>query len=294
MASKSRKVEQTNKVLRWVDIADLKVSPVAQRELRPGWVAEIVNNFDIKCLDTMHVNCRENGELFIMDGQHRIEALRELGWNDRALQVWYYEGLTEADEAEMFLQLNHIKQVGAFDKFRVGMQAGRDEELEISRIVRDQGLKIALTTRGGNAISAVGTLRKVYREYGGSTLSRALAIVYNSWGSPALTAPVIGGIAMLCYRYGPEVKTDKVIETFREEPGGLGSLLTLTDINRRTLGGTKMECLAAAAVSIINKGQGGRKLPTWHHYKQLRSEQAERLEESNGSVRSRERETASV
>lgn len=277
MASSTKKIQQS-KTLRWVNIDEMKVSPVAQRDLKPAWVAEIVNNFKLESLGTIHVNFRD-GAYFIVDGQHRIEALREIGWGDRAMQVWYYENLTEPEEAELFLQLNNFKLVGAFDKFRVGMEAGRDEELAIDRIVRSQGLRIASTTRGGNCISAVGTLRTVYNDYGGSTLAQALGIVYNSWGSPGLTAPVIGGIAAMCYRYGSEIKTEKAIESFRREPGGLGSLLTMTDINRRTLGGKKSACVAEAAVDIINKGRGGRKLPTWRHYSVLRSQQAEELEE---------------
>src|SRR5262249_61491582 len=68
---------------------------------------------------------------------------RKLGISSRA------EGLTEAQEAEVFLKLNDTLPVRAFAKFKVSVQAGRDAEADVDRIVRALGLRIARGSGGG-------------------------------------------------------------------------------------------------------------------------------------------------
>jgi hypothetical protein len=255
-----KKVEREAR-LRWVPIAEMRVSPLAQRELNRARVDKIAADFDLEQIGTPTVNER-NGHYYIIDGQHRVEALREIGWGDQQIQCWTYVGLTEEDEAEKFLKLNDTLTVNAFAKFRVGVQAGRVEECDIDRIVRAQGLRVSQDGKDG-AISAVGSLRRVYKQAGPGQLARSLRIIRDAYGDAGLDASVISGIGLLCARYDSTLDETRAVQLLSKAHGGVSGLLNKAETIRRATGGAKYHCVAAAAVEIINAGRGGKKLPAW-------------------------------
>lgn len=256
----STRVERTAR-LRWIPIPKMKVSPVAQRELNHARVNKLAAKFEPEQIGTPTLNERD-GHFYIIDGQHRMEVLKEVGWGDQQVQCWTYSGLTETEEAEMFLELNDVLTVAAFDRFRIGVAAGRDVECDIERIVRLQTLVVTRDNLPG-AISAVGTLTKVYNRAGGSTLGRTLRIVRDAYGDPGLEAQVIEGIGLLCQRYNGELDNDTATKRLGSAHGGVNGLLGKSEIIRRQTGSARAHCVAAAAVEILNAGRGGCKLPSW-------------------------------
>lgn len=257
-----KKVERET-VLRWVPIADMKISPLAQRDMNNARVNKIIAEFDLEQIGTPTVNGRD-GFYYIIDGQHRVEALRGIGWGDQQIQCWTYRGLTEQEEAEKFLKLNDTLAVNAYAKFRIGVQAGRETETDINNIVQGQGLRIS-TDKTEGAISAVSALRTVYHQSGPGQLARALGIIRDAYGDAGLQAAVILGIGLMCGRYDASLDTARAVEVLGKSHGGVHGLLSKGETIRRQVGGAKMHCVAAAAVEIINAGRGGKKLPSWWH-----------------------------
>ncbi len=247
--------------LRWVPIAFMRVSPVAQRDLNQSRVDRIVADFDPEQLGTPTVNHRD-GHWYIIDGQHRIEGLRQIGWDDQQVQCWAYEGLTEQEEAEKFLKLNDVLAVDAFAKFKVGVQAGRAVESDIDRIVRAQGLCVSRVMVPG-AVRAVGTLLRVYNRADAAVLARSLGIIRDAYGDAGLEGPVIDGIGLLCARYNGELDVPTAVKKLGNAHGGVNGLLNQAEGLRQKTGNAKGHCVAAAAVGILNSGKGGRKLPGW-------------------------------
>jgi Family of unknown function (DUF6551) len=247
--------------LKWVPVADMKTSPLAQRELQQGRVDQLIANFDLEQLGTPTVNHRD-GYWYIIDGQHRVAALKGIGWGDQQVQCWAYEGLTEKDEAEKFLKLNDYLAVNAFAKFRVGVQADRQEESDIDRIVRAQGLHIAKGRNSGGSVGAVSTLRKVYRR-SPATLARTLRIIRDAYGDAGLDAPVIEGVGLVCHRYNGLLSDERAISTLGSAHGGVTGLLNKAEVLRKQTSSPRAHCVAAAAVDLINQGRGGKKLPSW-------------------------------
>ncbi len=247
--------------LRWVPISLMAVSPLAQRELNRARVDHIVATFDLEQIGTPTVNKREDS-WYIIDGQHRIEALRQMGWGDQQIQCWAYEGLTEQEEAEKFLKLNDYLAVNAFARFRVGVQAGRDEECDIDRIVRAQGLVVSMDKVPG-AIGAVNTLRRVYRRAGPAVLRQTLVTVRDAYGDPGMEGAVIDGLGLFCQRYAGEVDHGSAVKKLASAHAGVNGLLGRAENLRRSTGNAKAHCVAAAAVEIVNAGRGGKKLPSW-------------------------------
>jgi hypothetical protein len=250
--------------LRWVPLAKMRVSPLAQRELNRARVDYIDANMDLEQLGNPTVSERE-GHFYVLDGQHRVEAYKQwLGedWINQQLQCWTYQGLTESDEAEKFLKLNDVLSVNAMAKFRVGVQAGRPTETDIDRVVRAAGLRVS-TDKSEGSIRAVGTLRKVYSRGGAGVLSRALGIIRDAYGTAGLEAPVIEGLGYVCARYNGELDVPVAVQKLATAHGGVSGLLGAAEATRKRTGLPRGQCVAATAVDLINRGKGGKKLPSW-------------------------------
>lgn len=248
--------------LRWVPIAQTRVNPIAQREFRQSKVDKLLaSEFDPDRLQNPTLNHRDSW-FYIVDGQHRIEMLRQMGYGDQAVQCWVHTGLTEQQEADLFLFLNDNLPVNIMEKHKVGITAGRDIDCEIDRIVRAQGLCVTLDEVPG-AIGAIGTLYRVYHRADSTTLGRSLRLARDAYGDPGLRAAVIDGLALLCQRYNGQLEDPVAADRLAKAHGGVNGLLGKAEVIRRTTGNQKANCVAAAAVDIINAGRSGKKLPSW-------------------------------
>lgn len=247
--------------LKWVPITDMRVSALAQRDLNTNRVNQMAADFDPEMIGNPVVNLRD-GHYFIIDGQHRVEVLKAVGWGDQTVQCWAYTGLTEEEEADRFLKLSDTLTIDAFAKFRVGIKAGRETECEINRVVLANGLCVSRDALPG-AIAAVGTLRRVYARSDSKTLGRTLRIARDSFGDAGLDAAVLDGLGHLCARYNGELDEPAAIVKLAAVNGGANGLLGRAEQLRRSTASSKAVCVAAAAVEFINRGKGGKKLSDW-------------------------------
>lgn len=249
--------------LRWVPIPDMRYAHgVSQRErVNEARVNAIAADLDIEQIGNPTVSDR--GDHFnVLDGMHRVEALKQHGYGDQQIQCWVYAGLNDEQEAEIFLKLNDTLRVSAFDKFVAGVRAGRDMEADIDRIVRSAGLAVARTKDDG-AIGCVGTLTKVYKRAGGPTLARTLHIVRDAYGTTGLDQHVIDGVGLLCQRYNGQLDEKVAVEKLSSVRGGVDGLLGKARAAHKQRLGSLPHCVAASAVEVINQGKGGKKLPSW-------------------------------
>jgi len=261
-SSRSGKRLVMDKHLQWVPIAQMCVSAKAQRECKKSWVDHIAANFDPEQLGNPTVNLR-GGKYWIIDGQHRVAAVRQELGEDQSMQCWLYRDLTEEQEAEVFLKLNDQKSVDQFSKFRIGVKAGRAEECDIDRIVRAQGLKVS-RQRVDGSIRAVTTLRRVYRTGSPNTLARTLIIIRDAYGAAGMEAAVIDGIGLLATRFNGELRDAEAIQRLKAARGGVSGLLNKAELMRRQTGQPRNQCVAASAIEIVNTGRRGKdRLPDW-------------------------------
>lgn len=258
------KFAKMHSTLQDVPLAKTRVAPQAQRELRPARVDYLASEFDPEHFGYPVVNKRDS-TFWIIDGQHRIEAVKVFlgdAWESQSVTCRVYSGLSESEEAEMFDRLNDFLSVRAFDKFKVRVTAGRAIECAVKSAVEKIGLKIAHDKDEGS-VSAVTTLVRIYERSNAPTLQRALKITHQSFGKVGLTNHVIDGIARMCERYNGELKDADAIERLRTVRGGLGTLATRAALLRKQVGASVPECFAAATVDTLNAKRGGKKLPSW-------------------------------
>lgn len=238
----------------------------AQREkINEARVDYLVSRFDFEKFGTPTLSARGDGEYYIIDGQHRIEALKRwlgTGWESSTIPCRVYDGLSEEEEAEAFLSMNDVLAVNVFDKFRVSVAAGRKDETHIQAIVTGAGLNISRNKTAGS-ISCVGTLKRVYQRSDGETLARALRIARDAFGDSGLDSLVVDGIGHLAQRYNGVLVEDVAIQRLGKTFGGVQGLVNKAAVLHKQTGNPKAQCVAAAAVEIINGVRGGNKLPSW-------------------------------
>lgn len=260
-----KQVVRENKELKMVRLGLVRVSSACQREIRPAWVEELVANFDLDKIGTPEVSHRD-GYFYVMDGQHRIEAIKRFlgeGWKEQHVQCWVSEGLTEEQEAETFLSLNNRKPVDVFQKFKVAVRANRSAENEIAWIVKEEGLTISQQAVEGS-VGAVGTLLKVHKRNGPDTLRRALCLARDSFGDAGMRAVVLDGFGLLCHRYNGVLDEKSTAASLGKMNGGVSGLLGTAEQLRQKTGSSKAQCIAAAAVTVINRDRDNKKkLQPW-------------------------------
>lgn len=264
----------------FVRLGDVKVNPTVQREFVPSKADRIAVDFDPEHFGTPVVNMRE-GSAWMIDGQHRAAALKTWlgeGWQDQFFEAEIYDNLTEAEEAETFLRRNDSMSVNAYNKFRIGVVAGREDEMTVAGIVLRENLTISRDRNADGRVMAVGTLLRVYRRAGGPVLQRTLGIIRDAYGTPGLEAAVISGMALVVHRY-EKLNDAELTHRLEGATGGVNAVLAKAERARKETGNPKHSCVAAAIVDTYNsmsseaKGGDGSRLLSW--WKALATEDEE-------------------
>lgn len=254
-----------------VPIAALNVDPEAQRGVSMSWVKARVHSFDPDQVGYILTNKRASGKLYIVDGQHRVELMRAIGWSDQNIPAEIFEGLSQAEEAKLFNARNDRKAVTPFDKFRISVTAGNPEACDIDRIVREHGLVVSKEQQDGH-VTAVASLQRVYRgggitsaKEGPAALRKALTVLVQSWGKQAssVNGEVVSGLGLLFLRYNGTVSDKDLIKKLSPFPGGSPGLLGKGRAMRELRGRPVAHCIASLLVDLYNKGRKGGKLDAW-------------------------------
>lgn len=172
-------------------LTKLIVDDAYQRPLTT-FVDRIIRKYDPALVGTLVVSRRSAKEYAVVDGQTRMEALREVGIKDVPCLV--YLGLSQAQEASLFARLQKERRgIASYHRFRAALVAGEKEPTEIEEIVRDTGHAVGLEK---GEISAVAALEYAYRK-DPEILERLLLVCNGAWDDGYVPAgDIIRGIAM--------------------------------------------------------------------------------------------------
>lgn len=247
--------------LMWVPIAEMKGNPAAQREFKESQAEKYAANFDFEGMGFPVLNHRD-GNWYIVDGQHRIAALKLIGYADQKVQCECFEGLTEAQEADLFLTRDDRRKVDSFERFHIAVTAGREVESDVTRIVHALGLSVSQNKVPG-AIGSATTLVRTYERGGPKTLARTLKIIRDGIGDEGFDQFIIGGVGLLCQRYNGQLKDDDAIVKLQGLRKPVSTIYQKAGSLMERTGTSRQQATAAAVVEILNAGKGGKKLPSW-------------------------------
>lgn len=262
----SNRLSSAARVMEWVRVSEMRVSPKAQRDhTSPGakkLIEQIASEFDPDRLGTITVSER-GGVFWVVDGGHRRAALIRIGYEDQQVQCWVYRNLTEEQEADLFLDLNNVRVVSVMDKFKVAVVAGRAIENEIADIVQAEGLSVGGKGGSGGHIRCVAALIKVYDAGGPRVLSQTLAIIKAAYGLPGFSAKVTEGLGLFVATYENQFDQNLLVSKLSKKLGGVNGLLGRAEQIKSSHGVPVAQAVAASAVETYNQGRGGVKLIGW-------------------------------
>jgi len=259
---------RTGSTYDYLPIQPMKVDHRFQRLLRKVWVKRHVALFDANQIGAIVVSRRKDGSLWIIDGQHRVELLRAVGWGDQSIFCEIFDDITLQEEAALFLARNDKISPRAFDEFRARLTKGDEDALAIQRIVQMLDLKITEGQAEGS-VSAVRALEYVYigariasKKEGAIALGKTLRSLITAWGKSAsnFNGVVIEGIGRVWLTYGGKIDERNLVDKLARVNNGATGLQQAGKTWKASVGGDLTKAVAAVVVQRYNRGLRARKL----------------------------------
>lgn len=245
-------------------VADLRLDPQAQRGLDERRAQRLADGLVPEAIGSIIVSKRENGELYIVDGQHRWRALQLAGIENVTAEV--HKGLTQQAEAVLFLIKNRESaKPNKLAEYKVGVTAGLPPFVDIENVLSKRGLALG-TNASGNTIAAVARVIEIAEQYGADVLERTLIIAEQAWGrsGDSFEHQLLIGLATLLARHGDEIDDEDLVRKLAKQgPLSVVSQITLAASAEGTRGtGTGSRKIAAyrVMVAIYNKSKSKHKL----------------------------------
>ncbi len=218
-----KKARTDSREVRYVNVADIRVAQWVtnndegyQRSIRGPKLDKMIRDYEEGRLTIPVLSEREDGSLWALDGQHRIEMLKALGV--QVVMADIRHGLTLGDEARLFYQLNDDQTaVDRFDKFNARVSAGEPKAVAILKAVHGWGYRMDRGGTGDRGIAAAAALEYVY-DLGPAVLNETLETLSVAFraDSKALDAQFIAGLGTFLHswRDDPKFSRDRMLDTF--------------------------------------------------------------------------------
>ncbi len=267
----AHRLEADSSTTAWLPLNQLIVDSTIQRPLDENRAQKMADVLDLSLLGVVEVSERPNGTLHIMDGQHRVAALRLAGFHNETVECKVHHGLTKAQEAARFNGLNTFKAPRAFDRFKVRIQEGDSVALGVDRILMEHGWRL-MTGHIDGGFTAVQAAERVYtgfgtanKETGPQNFANALGTVTQAWGRGPMAANgfIISGLGLFFARYGDQIDKPSLVKRLAQFAGGPDNYLGKARGIRDWRGGGLARCVAELTVEVYNKRRSSSQLEAW-------------------------------
>lgn len=182
---------------RTVPVADLKIDHSYQRaENGDTTILAIARSFKWSAFGVLIVMERQNGALYVVDGQQRLAAVKRRG-DIPAVPCHVFQSSGKEMEAQAFLDLNTSrKKVSALEKFTAAARANIDPAKSISAWMKDNGFTI---TKNGHTPSGIAFPGQLVRTWlrNAAMAKESLLIQRELSADKTLAVPVHLGIEYL-------------------------------------------------------------------------------------------------
>lgn len=236
-----------------VALADLRVDPVYQRDLTAQFVERLAEKWDIVTAGTIVVSKRPDGNLYIVDGQHRAAAAVRAGETHILAQVVNEPSAEE--EARLRLKGNVKRTDRVFEVFRARLASGDETALAIERILGDFGTQVNMVPTMNTGINAITAVEKLYKLDGGVTLITVLSLLKKLFGEirpEFASSDLLKGLTWFLAHHGDVIDTERFERVFRMT--GPSTLSRSARAHKASLGGALWVNTYRALVTMYNEG----------------------------------------
>lgn len=228
-----------------------------QRVLRESNVKKIVKNFDPVGLQHLSISYRE-GQYYVFDGQHRLEALKRLGIEEVECIIHY--GMTYKDEAKAWDYFNkQITKATPLDEANAALKRGDALAVAIDQAVNETGIEIDYKNKGTDgSVRSYNVIKRIFKKEGKERLQKVLLLITRTLGyeKKTLTGWFIDGVNDFLNEYQHQPSFDMAWFEKTLSRKGFDSIRIETDAYKTMFGNkTKRECVVAVLVETYNKGK---------------------------------------
>lgn len=148
-----------------INTKDLFPHPIAQRDFDQNHGKWLEKNWDWGVYDPIDVSFRD-GKYWIIDGQHRVYAIKENAGRDVTILCRVHYGMTLLDEAKFFInQDKGKKRIRTNDTLRVEYKTGDEEVTDAVNCVTIAGWNMDKFSKSyaRNQLTAHATVMKLHK-----------------------------------------------------------------------------------------------------------------------------------
>lgn len=239
-----------------VRLSQIVTDPYVNRELDRAWVDALVKNWDSALKGVPQV-AEIDGRYIPLDGQHRLEALREMHADDPRVDVLCHYGLSKQQAARLFVGLNKNRAIIPFEKFVKLVFAGDPVPSAINTIVQRNGLKLSQSGSSGS-VACVTHLQKAYnRDKVGAHLETALQLLIAAWGRDAgnFKGPIVDGLSWFLSSRAADLNLKRLVKVMQKIRNGGNGLLEKGRSYQDLHGGTLPGGVAESLGILYDKGR---------------------------------------
>lgn len=255
-----------------IPVYKLKSTNMAQRAFREKHVQNIVNNFDKNKLQPIVVSYRDS-IYYIVDGDHRTAAVRVKFGKDFLMECKVITGLTEQEEADLFVSLNEDRiPLTASDDARGKFYAGKQHIVDLYNICKKNhcvfDIKVQETRDDNNTddtsiwrkVKCIKAMERTYEElgYNYDDMFRVIKLLSATWvdDKDVFQEPMIKMMAVLVKTYGDEMSDKTFISRLSASPNHTPSKLIYAGREDRFTKAKLEKRMARIAVYQYNTAKG--------------------------------------
>lgn len=257
--------------IKWLTVDELHYDPDIQRPTDHKRAERIAADFDPDKFGVIAVWHTPENTYVVVDGMHRITALKAMGWNGQKIPCSVFEGITKQEAAGLFIGRNESRSVRYIDKFLVRLVERDPIACDINAIVMDAGYVIDRDSRDG-VVTAAKALEDIYVGRGLKVPGRnpvalrdTLYVVTHAWGrtTDATNGRAMQATGSLFLRYGDAVDRDRLAKKLAAVPGP-SALIARGQGYRDRHGGSIVSNMAHYLADEYNRGLRGKgRLTGW-------------------------------
>lgn len=193
-----------------------------QRRLDKDWVDEIADEYDDNLVGIITVSLRD-GKYYVIDGQHRVSAIKRKFGANASVMCRVITGLTIKDEAWYFNKINKKrKRMNLNDDFNSDFYAEDPTVLGVINIGSKYGISFGNKNLTGMKnvkfrVKALDTSKHIYSKYGEEIFDRVCSILSQSFPEEqsAFNASLMDATAYITDTYGNACSDNMLIKRLR-------------------------------------------------------------------------------
>ena len=214
-----------------ISVNDLEIDPQVQRfRYNARKVEHIVKHYKESAMGLITVSRRNAVTLVIVDGWHRWEAKRRISDSTGELLCRVFDGLTLAEEAQMFLDLNPGNQPTALDRYRMRVLTDDKDTLAIEAAIHAYGWAVHPQKSVGHlqCVNTLARIQKLTTSVDGAEdlLKNTMLVVSRAWPGTADAGHsiILEGVSAVINEYRDKLNLERLIEQLKDYAGGPSAL----------------------------------------------------------------------